>query len=44
MFAHGLESAWHPTQIAIVDGPRGALLGLLDSNGNVWAKYLDSSG
>jgi hypothetical protein len=32
-----------PKQIAIADGPRGALLGLLDAEGNVWAKYVNSS-
>lgn len=31
-----------PTQIAIADGPRGALLGVLDANGNEWVKYLDA--
>lgn len=32
-----------PAQIAIADGPRGALLGVLDANGNEWVKYLDQS-
>ncbi len=32
-----------PTQIAIADGPRGALLGVLDAQGNEWVKYLDAS-
>ena len=31
-----------PAQIAVVDGPRGALLGVLDANGNEWAKYLEA--
>jgi hypothetical protein len=29
-------------QIAIADGPHGVLLGLLDSSGNFWAKFLTS--
>jgi hypothetical protein len=32
-----------PAQIAIADGPRGALLGVLDAQGNEWVKYLDAS-
>ena len=31
-----------PSQIAIADGPRGALLGVLDANGNEWVKYLNA--
>lgn len=31
-----------PTQIAVADGPHGALLGMLDSDGNVWAKFLNA--
>ncbi len=31
-----------PVQVAIADGPDGALLGMLDSNGNFWAKFLNS--
>ncbi|HEX3976603.1 MAG TPA: hypothetical protein VHW96_10080 [Solirubrobacteraceae bacterium] len=39
----GAATSGTPKQIAIADGPRGALLGVLDDNGNVWAKYLDAS-